>query len=182
MWRQDLHIAKLKFKHFLAIRRWCWHPHQMVTPWTDLQTKGKANWTICSIGVVFPIFSCLDARIEYFPPQVRILSRFFSIYSNSEVHRSASRSKYQDLNLWIFFFCRIIQTSFSHPSHLRYQKQTFNTNEKLKNTHLENILTRQRFQLVAYTIWRGASDFAVKRSQTLSKTMRLKDRSVSNRT
>ena len=41
--------------------------------------------------------SGLDARIDNFRRQFRILRRFLRMYSNSEVYRSASRSRCQEV-------------------------------------------------------------------------------------
>ena len=49
----------------------------------------------------FPEFSDLDARIEYSRPQIRILRPILRMYSNSEVYRTASRSKYQEVDIYV---------------------------------------------------------------------------------
>ena len=56
-----------------------------------------------AIDYVFPNKSALDAIIEHFRHQFQILRQQLPIHSNSKVCRSASRSKYQEIEIFDFF-------------------------------------------------------------------------------
>ena len=48
---------------------------------------------------VFPECSAVDTRIEHVRVQTRILRHVLPGYSNSEVYRSAAKSKYQEIGV-----------------------------------------------------------------------------------